>query len=283
MAVRRETKEQIQSEVDLQLSKAVESLKPKGFRKTYTLIRELVGAAGALTLVLAHWGIVVTLWIFASNRVDQNARFQAHSEDLQKQTADRLDNIEGSVKALQNLIAKQAPEKTLKAVASLPQSDFNRTLPTLRSLAEQPLPQTKATAAVIHEISYKLRVANQNSAEYWPTVLQFIQFASSVLAPPTGVPPHGEPTSEISKNTGIRIRIRLKGQVVLLDGGDLGDDVQFQNCRIIFTDHPVRMRGVKFISCIFEMPPLASPTPYIESVARTLLASNFESVEMSFD
>jgi hypothetical protein len=53
--------------------------------------------------------------------------------------------------------------------------------------------------------------------------------------------------------------------------------VRFENSRIIFTENPVRMRGVEFLNCVFELPD-APANPYIRKTAQELLASNLTAI-----
>ena len=66
---------------------------------------------------------------------------------------------------------------------------------------------------------------------------------------------------------------------IILDGGDIPGS-RFENCRIIFTQNPVKMKDVKFINCVFEMPVTDAPSPYLKSTSQFLLASDLSSVEI---
>jgi hypothetical protein len=76
---------------------------------------------------------------------------------------------------------------------------------------------------------------------------------------------------------GLMRGIREKGKTILLDGGYLGNG-EFTNCRIIFTQNPVRMTNAVFRNCAFEIPITDPPSPYIKKVSQILLASNLGSV-----
>jgi hypothetical protein len=129
--------------------------------------------------------------------------------------------------------------------------------------------------AALQEVALKLRSTNQNAPDYWVTVLQFIRFASAGASP--NVPPPGIAEEIFSGNTGFGFSATYSDRRVLLDRGD-GGDVKFIRCRIIFTRNPVRLRGVQFIDCVFDMPVTNSPSPMLTQVATELLASNFKSV-----
>ncbi len=72
----------------------------------------------------------------------------------------------------------------------------------------------------------------------------------------------------------------LKNEVVLLDGGDVGN-IRFEHCRIRFTNNAVRMRNVVFVGCVFEFPVSDDPNPYLKTAAEKVLASkDLEQVTM---
>jgi len=122
----------------------------------------------------------------------------------------------------------------------------------------------------------------ETSPDYWPTVLQFIQFASSARTVSADVPPAGPPDVVLSnvRCTHVVHCIVASHRRILLDGGDIPGS-RFEKCRIIFTQNPVKMRDVQFINCLFEMPVTNNPTPYLKDAARQLLASNLTSLVVS--
>ncbi|MBI3895629.1 MAG: hypothetical protein HY313_06830 [Acidobacteria bacterium] len=188
---------------------------------------------------------------------------------------ERLSKIEGR---LLNLAAFQNPGETIKEIAALSPKDFPHSLPALRKITERPVSEVKPTVDILRELVEKLRNIDESSPDYWPTLLQFIQFASASFSP--DVPPPGKPTSIISNNT-VRVSVRgVKKAIVLLDGGELVDS-DFENSRIIFTPNPVRMRNVRFTNCVFEIPLTETPNQYIKSASQQLLASNLQSVSIS--
>jgi len=196
-------------------------------------------------------------------------------QDISKMSND-IAEIKGTIKAWAPLIVPGV----LKRNSSVNQDEFNKSLPALREAVEVAT-QTKAIVPneTLQQIAQKLRQASESSPDYWPTVLQFIQFASAGLSP--DVPPPGKPNLELH-STAIRGRNifgTIKNRIVLLDGGELVDQ-RFENSRIIFTEQPVRMQNVEFVNCVFEMPSVESPIPYLKQVSQELLASNLNSVRI---
>jgi hypothetical protein len=168
---------------------------------------------------------------------------------------------------------------TLKQISSLDQKTFERSLAQLRQVMEQPSPKPAADQQTLMAIAGKLRRTGESTPDYWPTVIRFIQFASSRMArnaPPPGQRP--EVLSEILWR-GLMRGIRVKGITMLLDGGDLGNG-EFTNCRVIFTQNPVRLTNAHFWNCVFEIPTTDPPSPYIKKVSQILLSSNLSVVSI---
>jgi hypothetical protein len=193
--------------------------------------------------------------------------FRSHTED-------RFTDIEAMLRANR---AAQYPKKVFNEIISLDKKDFTRNLPALRTVAEQPIWKVAATGSDLHQIFKRLTDTNDSTPEYWPTVLQFLQFASSGLgskAPPSG------PSSIIASNS---VFINAKqafpsDSIILLDGGSL-QNTELLRDRIIFTNNPLKIRNVRFVDCAFELPVLSDPNPYLRQVARQLLASNLGNIE----
>jgi hypothetical protein len=100
------------------------------------------------------------------------------------------------------------------------QQTFADSLRDLHAVALQSGPPVTSDQDTISAVVAKLRSTPESSPEYWPTVLQFIQFASSRFAP--DVPPPGKPNVTIAYNAGFGFSFNLRNSIILLDGGDLG-------------------------------------------------------------
>ncbi len=168
---------------------------------------------------------------------------------------------------------------TLKRLSQLDQKTFGSSLPQLRRVIEQAGPQTAADPATLAAITAKLRQTPESSPEYWPTLLRFIPFASSHMAP--NAPPPGQKPRALSEivSVGLMRGIREVRRTILFDDGDLGNG-EFTDCRIIFTDHPVRLTHATFRHCAFELPATDAPCTYLQKVCRLLLSSNLDSVSI---
>jgi hypothetical protein len=214
-------------------------------------------------------GLVITVFLEWTHFTNDMAVFRTHTEDRLKQIELKL----GLQSSLQTSI-----DATLKQLANIDPIKFSESLPALRKISEQsPLIQYKLDPSTVHKVAEKLRQTNESSPDYWPTVLQFLQFASAGTEPP-GVPP---PNARGLLKTGplTSATIDEEGQVIILDGGRL-ENSTLVRCRIRFTENPVRMTNVRFIDCVFELPVVAKPNDYLKKATKILLASNLQSVSI---
>jgi hypothetical protein len=184
---------------------------------------------------------------------------------------------------VRELRAVQSSAKVIKEISVLKHAEFARNLPALRRAMEQPASAAAAQPAALRNVAAKLKTTDEATADYWPTVLRFIQFASSGLS--ANVPPPGTKANVIVRGKLSSVNVGSGGPpgfencVAELDGGDL-EAVYFKNCRVRFTQNPVRFVNVSFINCVFEMPDTASPTPYLKRASQLLLASGLQNVSI---
>jgi hypothetical protein len=259
MALRKEDKIWIASEIRTAIQ---EHLNPHGWRK----LREWIPLASILTIMVAMLALAGAGWNYAFSRVDKEARFE-------EKTDDRLSKIEKTLDHIQGV-------QDLNVINGLDPLTFAKSLPALRKIVQKPASEMKPPEELLRSIADKLRNINPDSEEYWPTVLQFLNFASAQLE--SDVPPPGKPNIVIEKNAGYIPLGTIKRAVVLLDGGELGSS-RFENSRIIFTNNPVKFRDVVFINCSFQMPTENNPNDYLRKTGRVLLASDLQSVSFPSD
>lgn len=190
----------------------------------------------------------------------------------------RVKEIAGSQRLARiERLVEESPNEALQEIASLNQEAFPQSLPALQKVADQPLSEVKPSVPTLQLTKTLLLRAPEGSPEYWPTVLKFISFMSSINQ--DKVPPPGEPTLTVSHNTGFPSLGTIRNQIILLDSGEIGN-TRFENSRIIFRNLPVKMRSVLFINCVFEMPSNEAPSLYLRTLAKQLLAANLESVSI---
>jgi hypothetical protein len=214
----------------------------------------LGGAVAVIIFILVQWNVLT--------------EFRVH-------TNDRLDSIE---KQLLILRASESPDSVFRELNSFSLNRFAQSLPALQRVVEHPFTEVKAPQSAIKSMAQKLLQTDEHSPDYWPTVLQFIQFASAGLSP--DVPPRSAGREQVINNHGDFSLGTVSGKVVLLDGGDLVN-THFYNSRIIFTQNPVHMRNVAFSDCVFELPVVAIPNQYLQNTSRELLASDIKSATLS--
>jgi hypothetical protein len=241
----------------------------------------LLGWANLVASVLAILGIIVgTVSYVASLAVDK------HIQNALKPVNTNIRSISGDIRAIKATLDAWKPfiaPEVIKNSTSLNREDFEHSLPRLNA-AMRELTSVKASISpqTVSGIAEKLRATPESSPDYWPTVLQFIQLASASIVPATDLPPPNAPYTEMRsiycQGSGRCMVASYKN--ILLDGGNIPNSV-FEHCRIKFTTHPVGLKGVQFIDCVFEMPTSETPSQYLKKSAQTLLASNLNQVTFS--
>ena len=168
-------------------------------------------------------------------------------------------------------IEANLPPSTLQQISTLDQKSFQNSLPRLRQILEDLGQQTETDQRTLMIIAGKLQETDESAPDYWPTARQFVESVSSKMAPNT--PPSGERPRALSDilSVGIMRGVREDHKTILFDDGDLGN-ARFTNCRIIFSQNPVRMSNVVFEGCVFELPTADPPSPYLRKLIRQLLA-----------
>jgi hypothetical protein len=227
------------------------------------IIRDWSGtsaAVGILIFFITQWG--------------NYTEFRTHTNDTLTSIGTHLEKIDND---LLEVRASQFPGDVLHEINGLPDTKFAKAFPALRKAAEAPIGETKLSQPLIGGISAKLLTTNNGVPDYWPTVLQFLEFASATVAP-TKVPASGSMAQVFSR--AVLSNDEFTGATVVLDGGAVRD-TKFINCRVIFTDTPVQMERVLFINSVFELPVSAAPSPYIQKASRLLLASDLKTVSIS--
>ena len=130
-------------------------------------------------------------------------------------TIHQLDSRISTIEVQLNTLIGFQKEALLKSIASQSPKFFAASLPVLQKVIEHPpSEQFKPDAPTLLDIAASLRDASENIPDYWPTVLQFLQFASAGMSP--DVPPPGKPTSSASGNKGFPVSLHLYHEVVLL-------------------------------------------------------------------
>jgi hypothetical protein len=184
----------------------------------------------------------------------------------------------GKIKDHLHIARNELPPTDLKSFGPLNSHQFADSLPMLNAeLKAAAFRQSLPDPDTLKTLAEKLSHTPETAPDYWPTTLQFITLVSGNVK---GAPGPGKPGLVLAGNQegGIRISPAIVGQIVLLDGGFVGP-VRFEHCRIIFTDHEVKMREVSFWNCVFEMPTTSAPSDFLKRSVRALLASNLTEIK----
>jgi hypothetical protein len=238
-----------------------QNLRPDGWRT----LREWIPLVSIITIMISLLALAGAGWNFAFSRVGDEATFQT-------KTGDRLDSIEISLRELRAL---QQPGPVLNEISKLDQKQFAQSLPALRSIATLSVSEVEPSPSVLRIVAEKLRNTPEQSPDYWPTVLQYFQFATSGLS--TNVPPPNQPRLTIAQLT---LEGPISGKTIELADGVRLENAVFLNCRIIFTNNPVEFRNVKFVDSVFEFPISVSPSKYIRRAVQALMASDLKTVPL---
>jgi len=197
---------------------------------------------------------------------------------VQNEVQTNISKLENSIGKLESNVGVLLKANGLAVLAVSDQQEFAKLLSTLNEIMSKPVAEVKPTAATLQLISTQLRAMPTDLPNYWPTVLRFIQFASSVgssQAPPPGPAVLFTDNQIMGRAEGTPFEEMINlGKRIQLEGGGL-TNVIFRNYRIIFTENPVKMQNVTFINCVFEMPQVKTPNPYLRNAASQLLASQF--------
>ncbi len=222
-----------------------------------------------------NWGSNCNCYLF-SNAMGNYTEFRTHTGDPLDVIGTRLDKID---KGILELRASQSPNAVLHEINGMNQTKFSASLPALQSAIQKPIPEIATSQPLLDGIAEKLLKTNSSAPNYWPTVLQFLQFASAGLAPANVPPPDSKPTIRTSGISNLFANNVFSRVTVILDGGLLIGN-RFENCRVIFTDTPVQMTNVTFVNSIFEFPISSEPPPYIQKAGKLLLASDLKTASI---
>jgi len=232
-----------------------------------------------ITAIAAIAAFALGLYNLIDAQSERNFKDRVNSQIDEKLTPInfKFNDLSEKLAKLEGIVETLSRPSAFKSISELKPSEFAKALPDLRKITHQLLsPGTPLDQQAIQNVASKLREIPETSPDYWPTVLQFIHFVSAGQSP--HVPPPGPPTMRIRSS--FDIKVIESNKVVLLDGGGLVNST-FTNCRIVFTEQPVKMQNVLFINCLFEMPVTATPTPYLKRAAKELLVADLKRVSIT--
>ena len=166
----------------------------------------------------------------------------------------------------EQLASTRQASQQLHRFAAMNDQDFAVSLPAFQSFIET---QNKESFSLglVEPIATKLRKLNPNTPAYWPSVLGFIQAASTSSGSPA------LPSPVRFTNLHIKGGIAFQNMTVILDGGGL-EDTSVVNSAIVFTGNPTLLKNVRFINCRFLFSVSDNPPQQTKHVAEQLLASS---------
>jgi hypothetical protein len=301
MKLRDDDKKWLSDEIARQLKEVIDALKPHGWHKLAHLLRQLGPIIGSCAFVLALFAAVITLGIFATNRISQESEFRGSTQV-------RLTNIEGRLGGIEtNLLALRAAQ-----AASLPTDKKNiAEAKAILNTAKQSA--TKLPADVVEQSGKAFIDAAAKEPASWTAALDFINYRSSMvvytrdvktvdtsggmtnfnLGPtvsgkpvpklshiPLGVAPKDAARFEtIGQNLNEHLQFGTS-QLILTGGAISLDDkyvrhVLFIGVEVHYTGKPLILQDAVFASCTF----IFDNTQLGRELGRVLLASspvNFE-------
>jgi hypothetical protein len=276
MGIRKEDWPQIYAEID----NRVESLRPQGFKKHLESLKTW-GAISALWAVpLSLLAMVITLGVFASNRITKEATFEQKTDDEYKRVDERLTAIQTSLSGLKLSVLSSQPVTRdtvdeVRRLVSTATTDGTQIDPSVVSSAgvkfvDASKIQPDAWKAATVLLDYRTKSNIEPTVGKWivldPNDLKnFSQYTlpqgagpmSSVGSVPVDqaaqIFPLGEPDPNKNKQKGNEL-VKIHGGVVPLDGMRMRH-VVIENALIRYGGGPLSLEDVKFVNCRFEMPP----------------------------
>ncbi|HXO04869.1 MAG TPA: hypothetical protein VN884_04470 [Candidatus Sulfotelmatobacter sp.] len=246
MNLRNEEKDWITTEIHTAIQ---EHLSPHGWKR----LHELLPLAAVIGIFVALLSLAGAAWYYAFSKVEARATFETHTTETLTRTAERLTSVEGTLTVLRAQIAVQKystiPPKELKK--------HSEELGVLKkNLVQQP----------------------NNTPGYWPTAFQIITLYSQASFDTRTIADQRESSySDVvfpqgAINTIVNQRAVLSNRV---------RGMSFKNCIIRF-DPSVVLENDIFIDCVFIFPPNEqTPSRPLQTIGKTLLASDLSNVTIN--
>jgi hypothetical protein len=295
MKLRDEDKEWFAGEIERQLSEVVDSFEPHGWRRLVHLLREFGPIIGTFSFVLALIAIIITVGIFATNRVSQESEFRRTTVQQFKTIDQRLSTIETSIATIR-----------LNQISSIPASP--QSIREARGIiAESKKSGTLIPDSVIKQVGTSFLKASKASPTVWEAALDFVSYHTvlnrniaavgsadqiavtkvdptlvseyHVLSPPPGYQfPRATTGGDVPIDRAATIHSLTEAaptlgqsrgkEVILMEGGGLVLDntllknVVIRNATIFYSGGPVSLQNVIFVNCTFVLPNEAHPRDF---------------------
>jgi len=255
------------------------AINPNGWKKTANWLRYWGLTSVCITAFLALVGIVITLGIFAANRIGQESEFRGTTTTRLSAIESRLVTIESSLLALRTSRAADAPankENIAEAKEILKDARQNKVL---------------ISSDVVKQSGNNFIDAALREPAAWDTVLDFLNYRAYLnsVTVPLGqqvpvkdfsthyqIPMENMPTIESMETIGVsklpdvaqigalsapnlNKNLAAGASLILLDAptvvldGLYAKKVVFRNSHIIYRGGPVVLDNVYFLDCTFEI------------------------------
>jgi hypothetical protein len=276
MKLRDEDKKWFTGEIARQLAEVVDSFKPYGWRKLVHVLRELGPIIGTCSFVLGLIAIIITLAVFAGNKISQESEFRG-------KTGQRLDSIETRLSGIEKSILSIQVKQT--AIGPISQKNVKDATQILESARKNHI---QIPPSVVEESGKSFINASRTNPDAWDAAMRFAEYRSYLnsfvpsplpakaaittteyfLPTPKGLPkPELNVVGEVPADKAARFNVIGQGlrtntgfgnEFILVSNGAIAVDdyelrnVVFQNVHIVYRGRPIQMTNVYFIGCTFE-------------------------------
>lgn len=293
MPLRNDDRDWIRGEI----TAAIAALKPRGWHKALSLLREWSVLGVTAMLIVALLALAAGAFYQATTRVKEEATFRTHTED-------RLTGIEGNVASIKAALEGMK----LEQIGSSPANPESIT-EAKNILKVATSNKTKIDPSIVKDVAIKFVEASQEAPAAWNAVMAFLEYRSFLnegSLPPlpkhTGITrygiewPKGHAHPELSHygdappsqaailekiGEGLNKSAPVGDAYLLLEGAELGLDnfhaknVIFRNVHIIYHGEPVQLENVYFVNCTFEITRQPNGVEFAKKVLEPTALTNF--------
>ena len=255
------------------------AINPNGWKKTANWLRYWSLTGTCIAIFVALVTIVITLGIFATNRVSQESEFRGATQTRLTNIETRLGGIETSLLALRAAQAANLPRDKeniaeAKAILDTAKQSAIR-LPTNvveqsgKNLIEAASKEPAAWDAAVRFAEYRSYLNTFNQSVF-PSATKSTTTEYLVTTPP-GYPPPSFSVAGLVRTEqaarfnpigqGLKTNTEYGNSFIIVTGGGLVLDgyefrsVVLQNAHIVYRGGPLQMQNVYFIGCTFDLVP----------------------------
>jgi len=173
-----EDKEWLSGEIAQQLEARIDEFRPHGWRKLVKALREIGPIAASISIVLILVGMVITLGIFATNRVTQEAEFRGKTDSRLTAVEGRLKDIDTHLKQIDaNLLSLQTSFAANKPTEKTSIVEAKDALATAQRNSIQLPPD------IVAQSGKKFIDAASQTPTAWDAALRFLDYRSFLNEP----------------------------------------------------------------------------------------------------